>query len=215
MGKHIKKKGICKIRNCNRKSKVKGWCVKHYNIQYKRKHRDNAKEWLKDNKEEVGMIYFMQAGNNAIKIGWTNDKVEERLSSLQTAHYEELRILYFFKGSLTTERKLHFWGRKYHIRGEWFNNKILENKKIMEMINKREKIQIEPESKIERHTLKKLRTLRKTNGLMGMKELANKIGVTVRTIYRWESGESMPQRHFNEKLISILNGKLENDDFET
>jgi ribosome-binding protein aMBF1 (putative translation factor) len=49
-------------------------------------------------------------------------------------------------------------------------------------------------------------------------EFAEQIGVTVRTIFRWVSGEAYPTYKFREKLDEILEVKKvnpENDDTET
>lgn len=205
MVKYIKKERICKIKSCKRQARIKGFCERHYNAQRSRKHRDSVKQINKDNSQEKIAIYFIQAGRRAVKMGIT-DNIEKRLSAIQTAHYEELKIIHLFKGGLATERRLHFVARKYHIRGEWFEIEVLEDKKIIEIINNREKIEISPEATIDRTSLKNLQTFRKMNGLMGMKEIATKIGVSARTIYRWESGKTMPQQHLKKKLISILNG---------
>ena len=43
------------------------------------------------------MIYFIQAGNKAVKIGWTQS-IDGRIAALQTANYEKLKVVYTFKG---------------------------------------------------------------------------------------------------------------------
>jgi len=70
------------------------------------------------------MIYFIQAGENGpIKIGKSDDP-ERRLAQLQTAHYEELKILwveYETPGPIKDEeRQLHLSYEDDNIRGEWF-----------------------------------------------------------------------------------------------
>lgn len=149
------------------------------------------------------MIYFIEA-SRAVKIGFT-ENIAHRYKHLQISHYEELRILYLLKGDRESEKKFHYVAKKYHIRGEWYSKEVLENTRIIKMIKSKEKINIEPEVEIDRNTLQKLKAMRKKRGLGGMKEFAEEIGVSARTLYRWESGKTNPQRCFKKKLISIFN----------
>ncbi len=65
-------------------------------------------------------VYFIQAGENGpIKIGFS-DNIKKRMLSLQTAHYEELRLLGAVQGADEMESYLHRKFRRLHIRGEWF-----------------------------------------------------------------------------------------------
>jgi Meiotically up-regulated gene 113 len=67
------------------------------------------------------MIYFIQAGENGpIKIGLAIQP-ETRKKKLQTAHYEELRIIGILDGNEETEKQLHMQFAEYRIRGEWFH----------------------------------------------------------------------------------------------
>jgi hypothetical protein len=67
------------------------------------------------------MIYFVQAGDNGpIKIGLAISP-ETRKKNLQTAHYEELRIIGILDGNSHVEKQLHRQFRDYRIRGEWFH----------------------------------------------------------------------------------------------
>lgn len=65
------------------------------------------------------MVYFIQAGDAAVKIGITVDS-ERRLRMLQTANHEELTLLCETQGGKRLEEHYHFKFRKHHIRGEWF-----------------------------------------------------------------------------------------------
>jgi len=65
-------------------------------------------------------LYFIQAGENGpIKIG-VSEKPFVRLESLQTAHFEQLRLIGFAWAKLADERALHEHFAAHRIRGEWF-----------------------------------------------------------------------------------------------
>ena len=66
-------------------------------------------------------VYMIQAGKDGpIKIGWSrNPNGRGRLSQLQTAHYEELRIVRIIEESI--EGVLHRYFGANLIRGEWFH----------------------------------------------------------------------------------------------
>lgn len=67
-------------------------------------------------------IYFIQAGKNGpIKIGYTNNGVNERLNQLQTACPYELKLLWVYEGETYTESEVQESLRHEHIRGEWFH----------------------------------------------------------------------------------------------
>jgi hypothetical protein len=80
-----------------------------------RKRKLLAKRWRR---LVNGKIYFARAGE-AIKIGFST-KTEERIASLQTAHFDTLHLLAVIDGSQKDERALHHKFRHLHIRGEWF-----------------------------------------------------------------------------------------------
>jgi hypothetical protein len=66
------------------------------------------------------VIYFIQrASGGDIKIGITND-LQERLSSLQTAHSEPLVCLATMNGGAYEEGALHERFKEHRLAGEWF-----------------------------------------------------------------------------------------------
>jgi Meiotically Up-regulated Gene 113 (MUG113) protein len=70
--------------------------------------------------QRVTQLYFIQAGEDGpIKIGLA-DRPFERLASLQTANYEELRLLAHVPVEPLEERFYHEVMEPYRIRGEWF-----------------------------------------------------------------------------------------------
>lgn len=67
------------------------------------------------------MIYFIQAGKNGpIKIGFTQNSINDRLNSLQNATYEELELIGTCNGEIEDEKKIHSIFNSIKIRGEWF-----------------------------------------------------------------------------------------------
>jgi len=65
-------------------------------------------------------VYLVQAGEGGpVKIGVASD-VAARLGDLQTAHYEELRLVRCIDGGRAHEQWLHRRFDHLRIRGEWF-----------------------------------------------------------------------------------------------
>jgi hypothetical protein len=68
------------------------------------------------------MVYFIQSGDNGpIKIGISHNP-KSRLTELQTAHHDKLRILKVVDGDERREGGLHSKFEKYRLNGEWFKN---------------------------------------------------------------------------------------------
>ena len=68
---------------------------------------------------EPPYVYFIQAGVGPIKIGLTVNP-EVRLSGLQTANSEVLRLVAAQLGGRRLEMDYHNQFKAHHIRGEWF-----------------------------------------------------------------------------------------------
>lgn len=64
-------------------------------------------------------VYFIQAGNGPIKIGWTKH-TSVRLRYMQTGNAERLRLLCAMPGGRVLERTLHRAFRAQCVEGEWF-----------------------------------------------------------------------------------------------
>jgi len=78
------------------------------------------------------MIYFIQAGKNGpIKIGHTNNKVSNRMASMQVGCPYELRLLWTLNGDIKDEFNLHEMFKHERIRGEWFH----PSKDLVDYIN--------------------------------------------------------------------------------
>lgn len=78
------------------------------------------------------MIYFIQAGNNGpIKIGQTDNNIEERIKQLQIGCPYELRLLWLHKSDHYKEQEIHKEFSSERIRGEWFH----PSRKIFDFID--------------------------------------------------------------------------------
>lgn len=70
-------------------------------------------------------VYFISAGSSPIKIGISNDPAR-RLNDLQTAHYEQLHLLYTIScnsedHARNLERAFHRWYGEQCLLNEWFD----------------------------------------------------------------------------------------------
>ena len=71
-------------------------------------------------------IYFLSNGRN-VKIGRSKN-IEERISNLQTGNDVELTLLYVIeKVSEKFEQHVHSICERYHVKGEWFDNKAIHH----------------------------------------------------------------------------------------
>ena len=66
------------------------------------------------------MIYFITQIDEYVKIGYTEDSPNQRLSALQIGNPKQLRLAYLLPGNKTKELKLHAKFAPYSVRGEWF-----------------------------------------------------------------------------------------------
>jgi len=64
-------------------------------------------------------IYFLQADNGPIKIGFSID-IKNRLPAIQRWHPEEITLLKTAGGTTEGERSIHRLFKEDRIRGEWF-----------------------------------------------------------------------------------------------
>ncbi len=77
-------------------------------------------------------VYFIEAENKAVKIGYTENNLKKRLIDLQSSNCDKLKILGYIKckdaiGAKIIEREIHERFRTDNIQGEWFekNDHIL------------------------------------------------------------------------------------------
>lgn len=78
------------------------------------------RQWERENKPCKGFVYLIQC-HNFVKVGYA-DKVETRLSALQTGCPYELHLLASWPSDSvqSDEARLHALWLKYEVRGEWF-----------------------------------------------------------------------------------------------
>lgn len=76
---------------------------------------------MKHKQPRVAFVCFIQAGESGpIKIGFADNPIA-RMASLQTGHYQELRLLWATGGKTEGyEQHLHSRYALDRIRGEWF-----------------------------------------------------------------------------------------------
>jgi len=79
-------------------------------------------------------LYFIQQGFGAIKIGISAEP-DSRLASMQTGNSKPLRLLLKVpfverNAAYSMEQELHTALAEHHIRGEWFNRRIVRHKKM-------------------------------------------------------------------------------------
>ena len=76
---------------------------------------------------EPGEVYVIQAGEGAVKIGFTSGDVGKRLAVLQVGNAEELRVVLAFPGTTQQEAALHKRLQRFRIHGEWFIAEALDH----------------------------------------------------------------------------------------
>lgn len=73
-------------------------------------------------------IYFLlDESSKAVKIGRSNNP-EVRMDSLQVGNANNLKLVYLIKDiAPSMEKHIHGVCRRYHIKGEWFRDAVLEH----------------------------------------------------------------------------------------
>ena len=69
-------------------------------------------------------IYFLRAGShgNAIKIGYTEKPIEERIAQLQTGNDKNLILVAYLENQpIHMEKHIHDICDRFKYRGEWFD----------------------------------------------------------------------------------------------
>lgn len=88
------------------------------------------------------MIYFIKSESGHLKIGFSKDKAELRLSNLQIGCPFKLRLLAMLNGDREQERLIHNKFKHLKVNGEWF----IYKKEILNFIQKPFKIDSPPKS---------------------------------------------------------------------
>lgn len=82
------------------------------------------------------MIYFIAAGDEYVKIGFTKESVDKRLAILQVHNPLDLKLIAVMDGGLKEEKRLHYQFNSSMLHGEWF----ILNRKIRNFIANNTKI---------------------------------------------------------------------------
>jgi hypothetical protein len=115
-------------------------------------------------------VYAIRAGETEfVKIGWADD-VNDRLRSLQTAHYEVLRLLRVIEAPFAAEAWLHRHFAHLRVRFEWFRFHP-------------DMLTVEPPTEFPTPHDDGVAALRAWDGSLA--EVARKIGVTRAAISMW------------------------------
>lgn len=132
--------------------------------------------------------YIIRAGlTGPVKIGKADD-VERRRATLQTAHHEELVVLRVIDTAFDAEPVMHKQFAHLRIRGEWFDFDP-------------EMLTFDPPSP---HELVE-KSLAGLVSRFGVKRLAERIRISVRTIEGWVSGKTFgPQA---KSVVAMLQDK--------
>lgn len=74
---------------------------------------------MADAGDHTGFVYVIRSGGH-VKIGYTRNPPENRMSYLQIGSAEKLSLVASFKGSLALEKQLHAHFDDLRTSGEWF-----------------------------------------------------------------------------------------------
>lgn len=77
------------------------------------------KRRLKNLQRGIPFVYFIQAENGMVKIGYAR-RPAQRWLTLQSSNPMELRLLLFVPGDSVTEERLHAAFERHRHSGEWF-----------------------------------------------------------------------------------------------
>lgn len=88
-----------------------------------------AKGWGNNPDADTGVVYFIQAEDGPVKIGYTGRPIKQRLQALQSTNARRLRVLATFAANREVEHMLHVQFKRGRIHGEWFkpNTRGLQN----------------------------------------------------------------------------------------
>lgn len=127
-------------------------------------------------------VYFIQAGEEAIKIGWGKEPLK-RLAGIQVHNHLPVRLLGTIPGDQATEREMHARFAAYRLRGEWFQlappllafiaestDRAPERRPSMSWLEKRDDAG--------------LRAVLQTAG--GVHQLAKALGITPSSVAQWD-----------------------------
>ncbi|MBX9594075.1 MAG: GIY-YIG nuclease family protein [Roseomonas sp.] len=151
-------------------------------------------------------VYVIQQGDcGPVKIGFTTG-IEHRLSSLQTASPEPLRVIRMFHGTRKDERRLHASLAMHRLNGEWF-------KPVPEVLSAghdRMHLPIVDERQERQETDCPLAVWRKTSRVP-VASIAAALETTKQAISRYETGGREPSFAVMHAIRSFTDGAVTPD----
>lgn len=153
------------------------------------------------NDSNFGYIYFLQASNNKIKIGFSKTPLT-RKKELERQVKEELQFLLIIEGSKYLEKKLLENFRIHKINGEWFkNNQEITNFISANKVQNLSRIELEIGLDISLSMSNNLKKLLKTHNIK-MVELAKKLNIPTSTLSTYIKNNKAAYCPFSLKKIS-------------
>lgn len=139
-------------------------------------------------------VYLIRAGHSGpCKIGRAEDP-RDRLSDLQVAHYEQLRLLRMWEGGAAEEAGLHVRFADLHLRGEWHSYSRL-------MLGDVGLVQIYPDPTPPPPVDKGPWTINSVvQALGGRQVVAAETGVAANSITYWERRGRIPSEYWPDLL---------------
>ena len=134
----VKRSGSTTISKCKS-------CAKSYQIKWNaaRKARHLSRSLRPLNLKKIGRIYVIGVDKRngcryfPVKIGNTVDNINRRLSSIQTGHWMDLKVVLISKllnDVENIERQLHDRFQDKRVRGEWFDLSESDIKTIKQIV---------------------------------------------------------------------------------
>lgn len=124
----------CMHEACNARSlRGRKYCFDHQ-LEYEADLGDDPVECSLEGHECTVYFIGLDGNDSVVKIGRTSKSIVDRISSLQTAHYETLVLLAAMQMPAQAEKWVHHALKDCRIRGEWFRrtdkvNRIIESAK--------------------------------------------------------------------------------------
>lgn len=75
---------------------------------------------FKNGDVDTGVVYFIQAEDGPIKIGFSSRPIKHRLGQLRSHNAKHLELLATIAGNRDLEQRLHYVFKNGRIQGEWF-----------------------------------------------------------------------------------------------
>ena len=125
---------VCIHESCNAVSlRGRKYCFDHQ-LEYEAQLDDEPIECSIQGRECTVYFIGLEGNDTVVKIGRTTKSIEDRMSSLQTAHHETLVLLAALHMPVQAEKWVHHALKDFRIRGEWFKrtdkvNRIIESAK--------------------------------------------------------------------------------------